>query len=47
MEKKLRCSKCFVTLERLRQDGISKYLIKAVDEKGEECYLCPNCLNGW
>ena len=44
---KLRCFKCFITLERLMQDGLADYLIKLVDEKGDEKCICPNCLAGW
>jgi len=44
---KLFCSKCFVTLDRLKSDGISEYLIKIVDENGKEKYICRLCFEGW
>ena len=46
-DQELRCSKCFVTLERLKTDKISDYLIKIIDEKGNEKYLCRVCFEGW
>ncbi|MDO8480280.1 MAG: hypothetical protein Q7S65_00525 [Nanoarchaeota archaeon] len=44
---KLRCVKCFVTLERLKQDQIADFLIRIVKADGTEAYLCPTCLSGW
>ena len=37
-KQKLRCLKCFVTLERLKKDALCDYLIKLIDEKGDEKY---------
>ena len=46
MKKIIKCHKCFITLERLKKDGISEYLIKIVKD-GKEDYICPVCLSGW
>lgn len=43
----LRCSKCFITLDRLKQDNITDFLIKIVKEDRSESYLCTTCLSGW
>ena len=45
--KVIRCSKCFVTLDRLRDDKICDYLIKIIKEDGKEDLICPTCFNGW
>jgi len=47
MNKRIKCCKCFITLERLKNDGIGEYLIKIVKENGKEDYICIVCLNGW
>lgn len=47
VKNKLRCCKCFVTLERLKKDGITDYLIKIAKEDGKEDYLCSNCFDRW
>jgi len=47
MNKRIRCYKCFVTLERLKRDGINDYLIKIIKEDGKEDYICQVCFNGW
>ena len=46
-EKKIKCSKCFVTLEKLKKDNICDYLVKIVNEDGDEDYICPVCYGGW
>lgn len=46
-DQELRCCKCLVTLERLKKDGICDFLIKIVEEKGSEKYICQLCLEGW
>lgn len=43
----LRCSKCFITLERLKKEGLSTVLIKVVDENNNEKYICRVCFEGW
>jgi hypothetical protein len=40
------CAKCFITLEKLKKDGIGDYMLKAVNEDGE-FYICKSCLDGW
>lgn len=47
MKNKIKCCKCFVTLERLKKDEISDYLIKIIREDGKEDYICPICFSGW
>ena len=47
MEKKLRCGKCFVTLQRLNEDGLYDYLIKVVKAGGQEDYICPKEVMEW
>jgi hypothetical protein len=44
---KIRCCKCFVTLERLKQEKICDYLIKIIKEDGTEDYICRVCQEGW
>lgn len=46
-EKKIRCCKCFVTLERLKEEKICDYLIKIIKEDGSEDYICRVCQEGW
>lgn len=46
-DQELRCCKCFVTLERLKKDKICDCLIKIIDEKRHEKYICQLCLEGW
>ena len=46
-KEKIRCCKCFVTLERLKQEKICDYLIKIVKEDGTEDYICRVCHEGW
>lgn len=43
----LRCSKCFITLSRLKADKITDFLVKIAKEDKSESYLCTTCLNGW
>lgn len=43
----IRCSKCFITLERLKKDGICENLLKIVDEGGREKNICRVCHEGW
>jgi hypothetical protein len=45
--KKLRCYKCLMTLERLKEEKICDHLIKVVKENGEEDYICRVCEEGW
>jgi len=45
--KKIRCCKCFVTLERLKEEKICDYLIKILKEDGSEDYICRVCHEGW
>lgn len=47
MEKKIRCGKCFVTLAKLKETGISDYLVRIVKENGQEDFICTTCLAGW
>ena len=47
MDKKLRCGKCFVTLQHLKEEGICDYLVRIVKEDGQEDSVCPTCFNGW
>jgi hypothetical protein len=44
---KLRCCKCFITLEHLKKTGIDDYLIRIVLEDGKEDYICSVCQKGW
>ncbi len=44
---KIKCSKCFVTLKRLKEDGVCEYLVKIIDSDGKNEALCTTCLNGW
>ena len=44
---KISCSKCFVKLEKLKKGNITDYLIKIVNEDGNEKYICTTCLSGW
>ena len=46
MDKK-RCCKCYITLDRLKKDGITDYLVKIIKEDGTEEYICPQCIGGW
>ncbi len=43
----LRCSKCFITLDRLKSDNITSFLVKIITTDKNESYLCTTCLNGW
>ncbi|VVB83547.1 Uncharacterised protein [uncultured archaeon] len=45
--KKIRCCKCLVTLERLKEEKICDYLTKIIKEDGTEDYICPVCHEGW
>jgi len=37
-----RCSKCFITLKRLKEDDIASYLLKIYNGEKED-YICPSC----
>jgi hypothetical protein len=43
----LACSRCLSTLERLKEEGITTYLVPVVDATGTTQYLCPVCLADW
>jgi uncharacterized protein with PIN domain len=45
--KKMRCSRCLITLEKLKKDGVGDFLVKVVDENKKEKYLCRVCFEGW
>ncbi len=42
----LRCCKCFITLQRLKEDKVTDYLLKIVKED-KEAFICPPCFHGW
>lgn len=42
-----RCSQCFITFDRLIKDKICSYLIKIINENGDEKYICKVCFQGW
>ncbi|MFH1326508.1 MAG: hypothetical protein ABIH59_00075 [archaeon] len=44
---KIKCFKCFITLEYLKKENIAEYLVKVIKEDGKEDYICPNCLEGF
>lgn len=45
--KKIRCYKCLVTLERLKEEKICDHLVKIIKEDGTEDYICRVCQEGW
>lgn len=44
---RLRCHRCLLTLQYLRDQRIADVLVKAQAADGAVVYLCPVCLRGW
>ena len=45
-DKRLRCFRCLVTLERLKRDNCGDYLVKVARDDGTEDHICRVCLAG-
>lgn len=43
----LRCDKCFITLEKLKKDKLSPFLIKITDGTGGKKQICRLCFEDW
>ena len=43
----VRCHRCLLTLDYLREQHITEVLIKAEGVGGTTLYLCPVCMKGW
>jgi len=41
-----KCMRCFITLDE-EQKLNGHGLIKVIDNKGKDNYICTNCLSGW
>lgn len=43
----LRCAQCLLTLDYLRDQGVTDAFIRLDDTAGAPRYLCPPCFRGW